>query len=265
MKRIAVYQSGATQGDKSANLEKVRRAADAAGAIGADVLVLPELFLTGYNIGKLAADLAEPRDGPSLTALSGIARKSGCGLVIGFPERDGVDVFNAAVLIDGNGKHLAFYRKMHLFGTAEGAIFAAGDELSVVEMSGTQVGLAICYDVELPEFCRGLKRRGAEVILAPTANMSPYWEVPTTFVRARALENGVSVAYANHCGTENGMRFTGLSCITGADGLDLARAGCNAEALLVADLPKADALGPLSTQLSDLRLGELQQGLPSST
>jgi len=82
--------------------------------------------------------------------------------------------------------------------------------------------------------------------------MEPYAEVPTTLVRACALENAVTVAYANHCGSANGMQFTGL--ITGPDGLDLARAGVNTEVLLVAELPLTASLGPLSSQLADLRL-----------
>jgi predicted amidohydrolase len=64
----------------------------------------------------------------------------------------------------------------------------------------------------------------------------------------------VTVAYANHCGSENGMEFTGLSGIAGPDGLDLARAGVSTEVLLVAELPVTASLGPLSSQLADLRL-----------
>src|SRR5262245_19429865 len=67
-------------------------------------------------------------------------------------------------------------------------------------------------------------------LVVPTANMEPYAEVPTTLLRACALENTVTVAYANHCGSENGTQFTGLSCITGPAGLDLARPGVNTDA-----------------------------------
>ncbi len=85
--------------------------------------------------------------------------------------------------------------------------------------------MAICYDIEFPEFARELKRRGADVIVVPTANMEPYFEVPNTFIRARALENGIFVVYANYCGTEGDLKYTGLSGVTGPDGIDLARAG----------------------------------------
>ena len=141
-----------------------------------------------------------------------------------------------------------------MFGEQEAALFSRGEELAVVKLAGQHVGVAICYDIEFPEVGRELKRRGAEAVLVPTANMTPYTEVPTTLVRARALENAMTIAYANHCGSENGMQFTGLSCITGPDGLDLARAGVNTEVLLVAELPLTASLGPLSSQLADLRL-----------
>lgn len=254
MRRIAVYQGSAVQRAKAANLEQIRRAAAAAGAMGADALVLPELFLTGYNIGQSVHELAESRDGPSLAAISQTAQESGCALCVGFPERAGNKVYNSAALISSDGEQICVYRKIHLFGEQETALFSRGEELAVAKLAGRNVGLAICYDIEFPEFARALKRQGAEAVLIPTANMKPYMEVPTTLVRARALENGVTVAYANHCGSENGMEFTGLSGITGPDGLDLARAGVNTEVLLVAELPVTASLGPLSSQLADLRL-----------
>lgn len=254
MLRIAVYQGCAVQGDKAANLQTVRRAASAAAAMGADVLVLPELFLTGYNIGRLAHELAEPRDGPSLAAIGRIAQESRCALCVGFPERDRNEVFNSAALIDAQGEHVCVYRKIQLFGDQEAALFSPGTEFAVVTLTGHHIGLAICYDIEFPEVGRELKRRGAEAVLVPTANMTPYVEIPTTLIRARALENAMTIAYANLCGIENGMQFTGLSCITGPDGLDLARAGVNNEALLVAKSPDSASLGTLSTQLADLRL-----------
>src|SRR6478672_4701514 len=215
MRRIAVYQGSAVRRDKAANLQQIRRAAAAASAMGADVLVLPELFLTGYNIGRAVHELAESRDGPSLAAIRQTAQQSVCALCVGFPEREGDKVFNSAALIDSRGQQIYVYRKSHLFGEQETALFSRGEELAVAKLAGRHVGLAICCDIEFPEVARELKRQGAEAVLVPTANMEPYAEVPTTLVRARALENAVTVAYANHCGSENGMQFTGLSGITG--------------------------------------------------
>lgn len=256
MQRIAVYQASPLRGDKAANLRSIRRAATAAGALGADILVLPEMFLTGYNIGQRARELAEPRDGPSLAEVGRIARESRCAVAVGFPERAGDGLFNSLAVVDALGTLGSVYRKIHLFGAAEAGLFSPGEEVTLVEIGGRQVGLAICYDIEFPELSRALKRRGAEIILAPAANMNPYWDVPTTFVRARALENAVTVVYANLCGREDDLHYTGLSGITGPDGIDLARAGPDNATMLIADLPASSSLRPLSTQLDDLRLNE---------
>jgi predicted amidohydrolase len=163
-------------------------------------------------------------------------------------------VYNSAALIDRKGHLVAVYRKVQLFGALEASYFTPGDQYVVTSVGGLTIGLAICYDIEFPEFSRALRRRGVELVLVPTANMAPYWEVPKTLVRARALENGISVAYANHSGCEGALHFTGLSGIAGPDGIDLARAGPNGEVLLVADIPTDMRPDTLSTQLSDLRV-----------
>lgn len=252
--RLAICQASATLGDKTKNLATIHKAARAAACWDADLLVLPELFLTGYNIGSRAAELAETANGPSLAAVAEIAARASCAICIGFAERDGKSVFNSSILFNAQGDLVALYRKIHLFGPKEQALFTAGDELVVARLGDRRIGMAICYDIEFPEFARALKRRGADLIIAPTANMLPFVEVPTTFVRARALENGVFLAYANHCGTEAELEYTGMSGICGPDGLDIARAGVHGEALLLAELPTSYPAGSLSTQLDDLQL-----------
>ncbi|MBS0249876.1 MAG: carbon-nitrogen hydrolase family protein [Proteobacteria bacterium] len=252
--RLAICQASATLADKAKNIATVHKAARAAACWEADLLVLPELFLTGYNIGSRATELAEAANGPSLAAISEIAARESCSICIGFAERDGKSVFNSSVLFDAEGNLVALYRKIHLFGPKEQELFTAGDELVVARLGDHTIGMAICYDIEFPEFARGLKRRGADLIVAPTANMLPFVEVPTTFVRARALENGLFLAYANHCGAEAELEYTGMSGICGPDGLDIARAGIRGEALLLAELPTSYPAGSLSTQLDDLRL-----------
>lgn len=250
--RIAVCQARASLGNKAENIAAIASAARAAGSWGADLLVLPELFLVGYNIGSRVRDLAEAASGPSLQAIAEIARNESCAIAVGFPERDGEKIFNSSALIDAQGILVAVYRKIHLFGPTERELFTPGREIVVSRIKNRMIGMAICYDIEFPEFARALTRRGAEIIIVPTANMSPYFEVPQTFIRARALENGVFVAYANLCGSEGELHYTGLSGITGPDGLDLARAGQRGEALLIAELPSDYPSAALSTQRTDL-------------
>lgn len=252
--RLAVCQTSSCTGDKAKNIEKIRVAARTAAAWKADLLVMPELFLTGYNLGSRLRDLAETTDGPSLRSIGDIARTEASAIAVGFPELIGAKLFNSSALFDAQGNLVAVYRKIHMFGADEKELFVPGNELVVARLGGRVIGMAICYDIEFPEMARELKRRGADVIIVPTANMTPYSQVPTTFIRARALENGVFVAYANFCGSEGDLEYTGLSGITGPDGIDLARAGPRGEALLLAELPAQISSDCFSTQIDDLQL-----------
>lgn len=258
---MAVFQDLPAAGLKPINIAAMERAAHAAAVAGSSLIVFPELFLTGYNIGRQALhELAEPVDGPSVGAIAGIARRYGIAIIAGMPERSGDVVFNAALAVDKAGSVAGLYRKIHLFGPDERSAFAPGSEICTVRLAGRCVGLAICYDIEFPEMARALVGAGADLICAPTANMSPYWEVPTTLLRARALENGIPVAYANLVGDDGGLTYTGMSCIVGADGRDRARAGAEGPALLCCSPGSAVTAGGcdrLSTQATDVRLDVL--------
>jgi 5-aminopentanamidase len=240
--RVAIHQCEPRPGDVAANLERLGRAAAQAATAGADLLVCPEMVLTGYNIGREAvARLAEPRDGGAAQAIREIAREHGLAIVYGYPERgDDGRVFNAAQLVGAGGEALANYRKTHLFGDLDREQFSASDAApATVALGEWQVGLLICYDVEFPETVRTLALAGADLVLTPTANMVPYDVVARTIVPARAYESQVYVAYANYCGREAEIEYCGLSCIAGPDGTDTARAG-RGEELVIGDLDRAD-------------------------
>ncbi|MBP1807444.1 carbon-nitrogen hydrolase family protein [Rubellimicrobium aerolatum] len=234
--RLAVFQSHPARADKAANLARLREVARASALAGADVLVCSELFLTRYNIGAETRRLAEPLDGPSVSEARGIARDSGCAIVLGYPELACGAVHNSAAMIGADGEVLANYRKINLFGDAERSLFVPGDRVPTVPYKGRRIALGICYDIELPEFGRLAAAEGADLLLVPTANMAPYWEVPTTMLRARALENRLTIAYVNLHGRDETYDYTGLSGVVGPDGLDLARAGRQSECLLIVDV-----------------------------
>jgi predicted amidohydrolase len=225
-------------------------------ALGADLVVLPELILPGYNRPEAHGPLAQPLGGEWCAAMAAIARKAGTGICYGWAERRGDRVFNAASVLDRTGTRVAHYHKIQLFGEMEKTSFAFGTEPPpVFVLNGTRMGLLICYDIEFPEHARALARAGAEAILVPTANPAGYDHVPDLLVRARAGENGTSVVYANYAGRDGGLMFGGRSIIVGPDGQILAQAGTE-ETMLVVDLPRSDAFRPetISAQLADLRL-----------
>jgi 5-aminopentanamidase len=253
--RLALYQGPGARGDVPANLATVRRVAARAGAEGARLVVFPELFTTGYHLGARLRELAEPLGGPSLDAIGASAAAADLAILTGFCERDGRRLFNSAVLVGPDGRLLAVHRKCHLYGAMEGALFAPGDALALVELERLRVGILICYDLEFPESVRALALAGAELVAVPTALMAPYDLVARTLVPARAAENQVFVAYANRTGSEGDLAYVGHSCIVGPDGKDLARAGRDDERLLLADLDPAAIIEARAAQcyLSDRR------------
>jgi predicted amidohydrolase len=236
--KIAVYQGEGVSGDSAKALDLLGAKAAEAAQAGAGLVVFPEMFLTGYNVGDAMFKLAEPAAGSSSQKAAAIARKAGVAFLYGYPERDGDTVYNSALLIDRNGRPLANYRKAHLYGGGEKKLFAAGDRLVTAELDGLKVGILICYDVEFPEAVQALALAGAHLIAVPTALMEPFGLVARTVVPARAYESQVYVACANLWGKEGNLTYCGLSCIVGPDGLELARAGRN-EDLLVADIDPA--------------------------
>ena len=236
--RIAIFQGPehAKTPEQAVDL-MVTVAADAAHR-GARLLICPEMYLTGYNIGPEAARrLAVPANGASAQSIMQTARECGIAILYGYPERgpDG-QIYNTAQLIDRSGQTRGSYRKTHLFGEIDRAAFSAGSSLpDIIELDGIKIGILICYDVEFPENVRALALRGADLIAVPTALMQPFDIVARTIVPARAYENQAFVAYADRCGVEGELSYCGLSCVIGPDGSDLARAG-RTEALIVADL-----------------------------
>ncbi|MBV1732552.1 MAG: carbon-nitrogen hydrolase family protein [Hydrogenophaga sp.] len=241
-------------------LQRLDDAAAQARAQGVQLLVCPEMGLTGYAIGPgRVRALAEPADGPLAQTVASIAQRQGVAIVYGYPEHHphGGQPFNATQAIAPDGTRLANYRKTHLFGDMDRAQFSAGDAASqLFEWQGWRLGLLICYDVEFPETVRLLALQGADAVLVPTANMMAFDEVPNLLVPARACENRVFVAYANACGNEPGVHYGGLSTVAGPDGGVWTRAGRDA-ALLRTTLTREALTGarrssPLPARRRDL-------------
>ncbi|CAI8793629.1 carbon-nitrogen hydrolase family protein [Pseudomonas sp. Irchel 3H3] len=236
--RVALYQCPPLPLDVAANLHRLQQLATEAK--GADLLVVPEMFLTGYNIGVDAVNvLAQVYNGEAAQQIAQIARTSGVAILYGYPERaeDG-QIYNAVQLIDAQGTRLCNYRKTHLFGDLDHSMFSAGeDDFPLVELNGWKLGFLICYDLEFPENARRLALAGAELILVPTANMIPFDFIADVTVRARAYENQCYVAYANYCGSEEQIHYCGQSSIAAPDGSRIAQAGLD-EALIVGTLDR---------------------------
>jgi predicted amidohydrolase len=252
--KIALYQGPGLINDVAGAFALMAATAAEAKANGADLLLLPEMFLSGYNIGPQAARLqALPQDG--LAPAQAIAKTHNIALVFGYPELVGSDVANSAALLGPDGALLLNYRKSHLFGELDRSMFKTiGREFALAELGGFKIGLLICYDIEFPEPARRIALAGADILLIPTAQMEPYEQVAKHVIPARAYENQLYVAYANHSGTDDGLDYIGLSSICGPDGAVLAAAGKGAEIIYaVCDSAHQAAVRKTDPLLADRR------------
>lgn len=239
--RVAAWQCAPLPLDVGGNLTRLAATAARAAEQGADLLVVPELFTTGYAVGAAAAAaLAEPVDGPTARAVARIASEADLAVAWGFPERDGDVVRNAVGLVDRTGTPRGHHRKVHLWGDVDRSQFVASEQAPrAVDLGpdGPRLGLLVCYDVEFPEAARHLALQGARVLVVPTANPVGCDVVQDVLLRARAAENGVGLVYANYRGSDGTLAYNGTSMVVGPDGGVLAVAGRDEDALLVADVP----------------------------
>ncbi len=245
--------------DPTEALARLDTTAAQARAQGAELLLCPEMSLTGYQIGAPAvAALAEPADGALAQAVATLAQRHGIAIVYGYPEQNAQGKpYNAVQFIGADGERLANYRKTHLFGDIDRAQFSPGPQASVVfEWNGWRLGLLICYDIEFPEPARDLALQGVDAILVPTANMIDFDEVQRVLLPARALENRMFVAYANACGQEGDTTYGGLSTACAPMGEVLRQAGRDEQLMLCkltrSTLLAARASSPLPDRRSDL-------------
>lgn len=238
--KLALFQCSPQVDGISTALTRLDDAARRAAGHAVDILLTPEMYLTGYAIGVEAVQAAAlSPSGPSMAEVADIAKRHRVGILIGFPERDeDGKIYNAIQLFDRKGQAHIIYRKTHLWGDIDRSQFSAGQRLSkIIELDGWNLGFAICYDIEFPELARVLALEDADVVLVSTASMKPYESIATQVVPARAEENEIYVAYCNYTGAEGSIEYYGLSTVAGPDGKIVAQAGGD-EDLLIAQLDR---------------------------
>lgn len=198
---IAVLQMRSVPEDTQGNTALALEAMKNAAAQGADLLLLPECFLTGYhfpvdNSGALADDDAH------LLRLCRAARETGVGVVATTFTKGRRKPRNSAFVIDKAGRVLMKYSKVHTCDFSDERCLESGDEFKVCDFHGVKLGVMICYDREYPESARVLMLKGAEIILVPNdcGSMRPRVQALST----RAYENMTGVVMANPNGEDAG-------------------------------------------------------------
>ena len=233
--RVAFVQGRPRFGARERNLE---HGLTLARSVDADLVVLPELWASGYVFSshREVAELAEDaRSGPTARALAAAARRERRHYVAGFAEWSRGRAFNSALLVGPSGVK-AVYRKLHLF-EREREWFSPGDlPLEVHRVGAARVGLLICFDWRFPEAARVLALDGADLIAHPSNLVFPNAQEA---MRVRALENRIYTVTANRTGTERRpggtVRFTGRSQAVDPDGQVMARAGVRDEVAVAVD------------------------------
>jgi predicted amidohydrolase len=221
--KAAAIQFTVAQGDVDANLAYVRAALPRVADQGANLVVLPEMWSSGFSYRNLN-ELALRTEGivDELLKLSAHHRL----VIIGsMPEPNGDKVFNTIYVVD-NGRLAGVYRKIHLFSLlGEDRAFSGGDSWLLADTSIGKVGVIICYDLRFPELSRRLALEGAQVICVPAQWPKPRQEHWRTLLRARAIENQLFVVSCNTCGTVGKLDFFGMSMIIDPKGEVVAEAG----------------------------------------
>ncbi|MCP4750543.1 MAG: acyltransferase [Proteobacteria bacterium] len=249
--KIGYVQNAPIFGKKEENFEEVDRLL---GNVTADLIVLPELFATGYTFvsRKEAESLAEGPDGPTARFLATVSKRTKAVIVAGFVEKDHGRIYNSALVVSDSGA-IDSYRKIHLF-NREKLWFDPGDKpFGVYQVKNAKVGVMICFDWIFPEAARTLALRGADIIAHPSNLVLPYCQKAMT---TRCLENRIFAVTANRIGREtrdqDDFSFTGASQITAINGTILSSAPKDASSTDFVQIDIEDARRKAINQHNDL-------------
>jgi predicted amidohydrolase len=246
---VACAQIEPVRFDVEANVKKMAEFIEKAMAQNpkTDLIIFPELIISGYECGKEFQKMAERvPDGYSMKILGNMAQKHNVHIIYGFPERDQcIDdvLYNAAVFIDNKGEILGTYRKVQLF-AAEKESFRPGCEYPIFNTKIGRIGIMICWDTAFPEVARAYALQGADLLVVSTNWEKPYlddvetrnqddWDLMT---RARAFDNCCYLAAANRIGFDETLGFFGRSKIIGPTGVPIKELNEEVEGIISAEI-----------------------------
>jgi omega-amidase len=211
---VALAQMAVALGRPKENHDIAQDLAAQAAEQGADLLLLPELWATGYDLDRIQ-EYATPLDGGHFALMAGLAQTHQLYVAgTALEANPGGKPFNTAALHGPDGKCLGAYRKVHLWAPlGEVEHMTPGDGLPAFDLPWGGVAMAICYDLRFPELWRRLADAGAQLVLIPAewpAHRVEHWRL---LLRARAVENQLFVAGCNRTGTDAVAEFGGHSAV----------------------------------------------------
>jgi predicted amidohydrolase len=250
--RVGFYQYKPAFGKVSKNLKKV---VSVLSNIEADLIVLPELALTGYYFRdrkEVMQHAEDPTKSSSIDSLIVLCREKKFYLVSGFTEKRKDKCFNSSVLIGPEGL-IHLYRKLHLFNTEKNCFDEGDTPLQVNTVMDCKIGMMICFDWVFAEVSRNLALQGADIICHPSNLVLSYCQQT---MLTRSLENRVFSITANRTGMEKRphgeLKFTGKSQIVAPNGDLLYRAASQRENIYIMDIDPSNARDKSITALNDV-------------
>jgi 5-aminopentanamidase len=231
--KTAAVQMHATPGMKDRNIDTAVKMIKEAAEKGAELISLPELWVSGYYLSEAEfRSLAEPLNGELISFFQDLASTLQVVLIVPFVEQHEANIYNAAAVIDSDGTTALCYRKSFLWGR-ENDIFTPGEKVyKPAQTSIGKIGVLICADIELPEPSRILAMEGAELIVVPSVwslKAESRWDIQ---LPARALDNTVFVLGVNT--VQEGS--CGKSRLAAPDGSIFNEAPESEETLLLCDI-----------------------------
>lgn len=239
--RVAAVQAESRAGDVERNVATAVRWVGKAAADGAQIAVLPELFIPGYDprtlregAGRCDVTVEDRR----LLPLAAAARESGVVVIVGASVRKADDARSLALLsFSPAGRVSVAYAKQHLW-HEERSIFTAGSSGASIVMQNWDIGLGVCYDGCFPEHARAASDAGALVYVCPSAYVVGSEHRRDLYYAARALDNGIYVVVAGLVGACGALEFSGGTAVYDPQGRVVGRVD-SGEGMVVADLEPA--------------------------
>ncbi|MFO7750817.1 MAG: nitrilase-related carbon-nitrogen hydrolase [Desulfobacteraceae bacterium] len=243
--RAALALQRAVPGETDRNLDRCLILAAEAADQGADVVLFPELNLTGYTTSRRDLfQLAEPVSGKLAASISAFAVQKSIAILAGMAERDrGGNLFatHLAAMADGTVHR---YRKIHI-PPPEKQLFTPGSEVTVFDLPGleTRFAMELCFDAHFPELSRAFALQGADIVFIPHASPrgtpAEKYRSWMRHLSARAFDNGLFVLVCNQAGdNKNGLTFPGVALALGPDGRVIKKRFQNKEGLVLATLER---------------------------
>ncbi len=262
---LLLAQTGPKVGNKERNLKQIAEQASRARKKNIDLMIFPELHLTGYTMKDEVFHLAESIPGPSTRKVERLAKEHDVHIIFGMPEESEVKgvIHNTAVFVGPKGL-IGRYRKIHLPTHSvfeERRYYRPGQEAPVFKTTLGTIGLNICYDLYFPELTRLQALEGAQLIVCISASPGLRRRFFEGFCLSRAMENAVYLAYVNRVGIEEGLQFWGGSRVIAPNGSVLARCKYDVEEFQVCkvDLDEVSRARAFIPTIKDLEPGLFDQ------